>query len=24
LAPPDSLQLCKEIWVPLHFVRSRP
>jgi hypothetical protein len=23
-APPDSLQPCWEIWVPLHFVRSRP
>jgi hypothetical protein len=23
-APPDYLQLCKEIWVSLHFVQSRP
>jgi hypothetical protein len=23
-ALPDSLQLCSEIWVSLHFVRSRP
>jgi hypothetical protein len=23
-ALPDSLQLCSEIWVPLHFVRLRP